>query len=57
MNVMFECKDFPGPDHLGSSTIERIINKDIVKDFLKNMEFIPHIRTTISMEPTTTIKL
>lgn len=57
MNVLFECKDFAGPDHLGSAPIESIRNKELVQNYLDKMKYIPYIRKTVTMEPTVGLKL
>ena len=57
MNVLFECKQFKGPHFLGSMPIKCIKNKEVVKEYLVQKEFIPHIKTLLTMEPTQTLKL
>ena len=56
MLVLFECKEFAGPDHLGSAPIELISNKEVVQKYLDTMTYIPHIRKTVTMEPTVGLK-
>lgn len=53
MNVLFECKDFPGPEHLGSAPIDFITNKELVEEYLAKMKYIPHIQkvVTYTLEP------
>lgn len=48
INVLFECKE----DLLRSTSIECVKNKEMVSEYLAKMEYIPHIRTVITMEPT-----
>ena len=57
LNILFESRDFVGPEHLGSAGIASITNKELVQEYLDNMEFIPHIQTSITMIPTTEIKV
>ena len=57
MNVLFECKEFAGPDHLGSAPLELICNKEVVQQYLDKMKYIPHIQRTVTMEPTTGLGL
>ena len=52
MIVLFECKEFAGPDHLGSAPIELINNRELMQDYLDKMEYIPHIQRMVTMEPT-----
>ena len=49
VNVLFKCKKFEGPDHLGAATIEAISNKELVQ--LNTMTCIPHIERLITMVP------
>ena len=53
-NILFECKDFDGPEHLGSTVIDCIANKKLVEEYLSTMECIPHFHwvRTMSMEST-----
>ena len=51
MNVLFECKHFDAPDFLGSMPIECIKNKELVDEYLINTEYIPHIKSVVTMEP------
>lgn len=57
MNVLFECKEFAGPDHLGSAPLEFICNKEVVQQYLDKMKYIPHIQRMVTMEPTTGLGL
>ena len=57
MNALFECKEFAGPDHLGSAPLEFICNKEVVRQYLDKMKYIPHIQRTVTMEPTTGLGL
>ncbi len=52
MMVLFECRDFDGPHHVGSATLECIVNKKLVQDYLDDVDHIPHIQKTVKMEPT-----
>lgn len=52
VHVLFECKEFEGPDYLGSASIEAIQNKELVQQYLDTMKYIPHIERTITMVPT-----
>ena len=53
VHVLFECKEFEGPDHLGSASIQAIQNKELVQQYLDTMKYIPHIERIITMVPTT----
>ena len=57
MNVLFECKRFDAPDFLGSMPIECIKNKELVDEYLINTEYIPHIKSVITIEPTKLISV
>ena len=50
--VLFESKQFDEPDHLGAVPIELIHNKELVRDYLDKIEYIPHIKRTVTLEPT-----
>lgn len=52
MKVLFQCKEFEGPEQLGSTPIHMVLNKELVQEYLDNTEHIPHIRKTITLEPT-----
>lgn len=52
MKVLFESKDSGGPESLASAPIDMVRNKELVQQYLDNMEHIPHIKRTITMEPT-----
>ena len=52
MNVLFECKDFQGPDHLGAAPVELISNKELVQKYLDETEYIPHIQRVVTLEST-----
>ena len=47
LNVLFECREVLITAHL-----EDITNKEVVLEYLAKTEYIPHIQTTITMEPT-----
>lgn len=52
VKVLFECKQFQGPEQLGSAPIDLVLNKELIQEYLDNTEHIPHIRRVITMEPT-----
>ena len=52
MNVLFECTQFEGPEQLGSAPIDMVMNKELVQEYLNKMEHIPHIKKSITLEPT-----
>ena len=56
MNVLFECKHFDAPDYLGSMPVECIKNKELVDEYLMETDYIPHIKTHLTMEPTETLR-
>ena len=56
MNVLFECKHFDAPDFLGTVPVECIKNKELVNEYLVQTEYIPHIKTLLSREPTKLIR-
>ena len=47
--VLFESKQFDEPHHLGVVPIEL---KELVRDYLDKIEYIPHIKRTVTLEPT-----
>lgn len=49
---MIECKEFDGPHHIGSAPLEYIINKELVQEYLDEVDHIPHIQKTVKMEST-----
>ena len=49
MKVLFDCKDFEGP---GSASINAVVNKELIQEYLDTTEHIPHIRKVITLEPT-----
>ena len=50
MNVLFKCKQFDAPDFLGTMAIECIKNKELVDQYLDQTEYIPHIKTLLTMD-------
>ena len=56
LKVLFETKDQPAPGNLKTVHIESISNKEIVDEYLSKTEFIPHIQTVITMEPTASLQ-
>ena len=57
IKVLFESRDFTGPEHLGSAEINFIINRELVFKYLDNIEYIPHIQTMVTMMPTAELKV
>lgn len=55
-NVLFECKEFQGLDHLGAAPIELISNKELVQKFLDETKYIPHIQRVVTLEPTSELQ-
>ena len=56
MKVLFETKELPRPDNLRAVPFQFISNKELVTEYLTKTEYIPHIRTVITMEPTPTLQ-
>ena len=52
MNVLFERKGMPEPQNLKTAHVQDISNKEVVLEYLAKNEYIPHIQTVITMEPT-----
>lgn len=56
MTVLFESKtpecNTPECDQLQTARIQHVQNKELVEEYLAKMEYIPHIKTVITMEPT-----
>lgn len=52
MKVLFECKQFKGPEQLGSAPIDLVLNKELIQEYLDSMGSIPHIKKTVTLEPT-----
>ena len=52
MKVLFECKEFDAPYHIGSAPLECISNKELVQEYLDKVDHIPHIQRIVEMEPT-----
>ena len=52
MKVLFKCKEFTPPDYLGAKPIECIKNKELVDAYLAQTDYIPHIKTLLTMEST-----
>ena len=52
MNVLFSEKN----DNLKTTRIKFVRNKEMVLEYLSKMDYIPHIRTVVTMEPTSEIK-
>ena len=57
IHVLFESRDFMGPEHLGSAQISAITNRELVQKYLDNTEYIPHIQTMVTMIPATELKV
>ena len=57
MKVLFERKGLPEPDNLKAAHVQFVRNKEMVTEYLKKTEFIPHIQTVITMEPTAELVL
>ena len=56
MKVLLETKALPSPDNLQAVPFQFVSNKELVKEYLAKTEYIPHIRTVITMEPTPTLQ-
>lgn len=52
MKVLFQCKQFEGPEQLGSAPIDLVANKELIQEYLDSTEHIPHIRRVVTMEST-----
>jgi hypothetical protein len=57
INVLFECKDIPKPNHIRSVHINFIQNKELVQEYLANEVTIPHIKKQIVMEPVANVNI
>ena len=57
LKVLFESKQFKGPEQLGTAPIGLVLNKELIQEYLDSMESIPHIRKTVTMEPTKGLQL
>ena len=51
LQVLFECKG-SNPENLLSMHIKFISNKDLVQEYLDEMQFIPHFKKVVTMEST-----
>jgi len=49
LQVLFHCKE---TDSLLSTHVKHISNQTLVQDYLDQIEFIPHFKRIITMEPT-----
>ena len=52
LQVLFECKGTGSNPDLLSMHIKCISNKDLVQEYLDEMQFIPHFKKVITMEST-----
>ena len=52
MKVLFECKEFDAPYHIGLVHLEFISNEELVKEYLDKVDHILHIQRIVEMEPT-----
>ena len=57
MIVLFECREFDGPHHIGSAPLEYISNKEVVQEYLDKVDHIPHIQKTVKMESTRDLQI
>ena len=44
MRVLFESKEFDGPEQLGCAPINLVVNKELIQEYLEKMEHIPHVK-------------
>ena len=52
MKVLFDYKEEDQPVQLVSGSIDLVINKHLIQEYLDTMEHIPHIKKSFSLEPT-----
>lgn len=57
IKVLYDCKQFDEPDHLGAARIELFHKRELVQEYLDKMKYIPHIKRTVTMEPSAEIQL
>ena len=54
LKVLFECNDSMD---LLSMDVKFISNKSLVQEYLNQIDFIPHFKKIVTMEPTTGISV
>lgn len=57
MQVLFESKEIEGPDQLRLLPIQCVINKSLIQEYLDSTQCIPHIKKSVTLEPTVDIKV
>ena len=57
LQVLFECRGASNPENLLSMDIKFISNKGLVQEYLDEMQFIPHFKKIVTMEPTSGLRV
>ena len=56
LNVLCETKEKPNPENLKAVHVQCVSNKEIVAEYLAKTDYIPHIETVITMQPTSRLQ-